>query len=617
MKNFKKYIGILLPMCSLLACLGFIFFMSMTMTITTQVESIPYTEFVELVESGDVCRVVYGLSDETMTVYLHNDETRGLSIDEIKDYSFKNENMRYTTYPAYDDFRKDMLEKDIVLELKKETNVWGYASTFVSILFPIAMLYVLFRSPIFNDNAHSNGGGILSGTSAMAKNLIRESDVKFSDVIGHDEILDDIKFITKLIKEPQLGSEIGAKPPKGVLLGGEPGTGKTLIAKAIAGEAEVPFLYVNSSSLIEKYVGVGAKRVRDIFQIAKQHAPCILFIDEIDAIGVDRDKRGVGNSEHEQTIDALLQEMDGFSGREGVFIIAATNRMDKLDTALIRAGRFDRQIVVNKPRDWKVRAQLFNHYLSKFKVSDDVNVEGLSKQVTGFTGADIEAICNEASIIAMMRELSFVDNSCLEEAVDKKVFKGNRSKEEHYKNDKVIVAYHEAGHAVMHYLMKQPISRASIIGTTSGVGGVVFGADTDSCFITDKELRERVMICYGGRASEEIKFQTVTTGASSDITQATNIMSAYIKRYGFEDDFGLVDMTVLEDNSFIEGSSITSRVSEMSKCLYKDTIDILKKNYNLVEVLAKKLLEVETISGDDILLLFESMEKEYDKSCDY
>lgn len=595
----KKHANKLVLICSL--TLSFVMACSIMKMMNTaeaeKIETVTYNEFLSFVEKDEVDIVYYNRSEEYMTFACFNEETKDMPLEEREEYVYETKDIKRVLYPAHEDFRKELLESDVRIKLDEGSNTFIVVlSNIISLGLPILWLVIIFKM-------------LTMQTKGLDKNqLIQTSDVKFSNVIGHDEILDDIKFITKLIQDPTIGDSVGAKVPKGILLSGDPGTGKTLIAKAIAGEAGVPFLYVNASSMIELFVGMGAKRVRDVFKIAKEHAPCIIFIDEIDSIGGKRDGRSGGHSEHEQTINALLQEMDGFSGRDGVFIIAATNRPDKLDSALTRAGRFDRQIVVNKPRDWKVRKDLFDYYLAKFKVSDDVDVEVLSKQVSGFTGADIAAICNEASIIAVMQEKEYIDNACIEEAIDKKIFKGNRSKEDHFKDDKRIVAYHEAGHAVMNYLTNQPISRASIIGTTSGVGGVVFGAETDSCFVTDKEMRDRVKVAYAGRASEEIKFKIVTTGASNDITQATHIMTVYIQRYGFDKEFGLLDMQVLSEQSILENSDITKRLSAMSKDLYKETLELLTEKYDLVEALAVKLLEIETMSGDEITDLFKEIE---------
>ena len=468
---------------------------------------------------------------------------------------------------------------------------------------------------------------MVPGGRVTEKDVIQTTDVTFDDIIGHDEIIDDIKFITELIKNPDKGKEVGVQIPKGILLDGPPGTGKTLLAKAIAHEAGVPFLNQNASGLIEMYVGLGAKRVRGLFKIARKKEPCVVFIDEIDAVGakiarkkapcvvfIDEidavgAKRGKdkNSSENDQTINALLQEMDGFNGREGIFIIAATNRADTLDEALVRSGRFDRKITVNPPRDWTVRRDLFEHYLGKFKCSEAIDIDTLAKQTPGFTGADIAMVCNEASIVAIMHNKEEIDTACIEEAIDKKVFNGNRSKTEAPEDDRNIVAYHEAGHAVMHYILGEPIARASIQATTSGVGGVVFGVDKGTMFTTRKMLRDMVLVGYAGRVSEEIKFGTenITTGARNDIEQATDIITSYIEKYGFDEDFGLLSIGVLADKHLIDSKYIVNRSSTISKELYIECKKLLSENYEKVELLAKALLKHETMSGADIKTLLD------------
>lgn len=556
---------------------------------TEEIKEITYNEFIELCKEGKVDTVYYSSASEYMQATLYNDETKDMPREELDKYEYETKDTRKILYPDYDEFRKDMLDMNINLSIVNDSLWVNVLSLLLTFAIPIFWIVILWRM------ASSQAKGL------DEKLILQTSNVKFSDVIGQDEIIEDIQFIAKLIKDPSISEGIGAKAPKGVLLTGEPGTGKTLIAKAIAGEAGVPFVSLSGSDFKELYVGMGAKRVRELFKIARKNSPCIVFIDEIDSVGTKRDSYK-SNSEDDQTINALLKEMDGFTGREGIFILAATNQ-------LVRAGRFDRQITINPPRDWHVRKDLFTHYLKNYKLSDDVDIDNLSKTVSGFTGADIATICNEAGIIAMMHEKKYIDTACLEEAIDKKVFNGNRSKAESFKKDKEIVAYHESGHAVMTYLLGQPIARASIIGTTSGVGGAVFGQDTESCFMTDKDMREHVMIAYAGRASEEIKFNTVTTGASNDITQATQILINYIQRYGFDKDFGLLDMQVLSQCNLMEGEEMTKRLSNMSKKIYDMTISKLKDNYRLVEILANKLLEVETLSGGEIEELFKDTEE--------
>lgn len=554
-----------------------------------KIEEITYNQFWQYVNTGQVDTVYYNKSSEYMTITLLNDDTKDMTREERNAYSYSNVDKRRVLYPNSDNFRERILLADTnirVVESSFLSSVFGLLGT---VLFYMLVLGLMMR--MMN----------ITGKSWNEKELIQTSDIKFDDVIGHDEILDDVKFLTRLIKEPDIGGEIGAKLPKGVLFAGSSGTGKTLLAKAVAHEADVPFLYVNASSFIEMFVGLGAKRVRDLFKVARKHAPCIIFIDEIDAIGGKRDSNK-GTSENDQTINALLQEMDGFRSRDGIFVIAATNRPDTLDEALVRSGRFDRQINVNPPRDWKVRKKLFEHYLKKFKYDSNMDIDGIAKQVSGFTGADIAMICNEASIIAVMMNKDFIDTDCIIEAIDKKIFNGNRSKSRAIDDDRERIAYHEAGHAVMTYLLGEPIARASIQSTTSGVGGVVVREDSVTMFMTKTDLRNSVLIAYAGRASEELKYTdtNVSTGASNDITQATDVMMKYIEQFGFDDDFGMLDVSVLSNKHLIDGSVIINKMSVMSKKFYADCKKMLSDNYDKVELLAKQLLEKETLSGNEI-----------------
>ena len=557
-------------------------------------DEITYNEFLQLVEENKVDTVYYNRSKEYMTITLFNEDTKNMTKEERDDYQYEDCDKRRVLYPGSQDFRENMLKADVNMVLQTD-NV--FFQQFGSI-FLIMCIYIMGFSVLMRI--------MVPGGRVTEKDVIQTTDVTFDDIIGHDEIIDDIKFITELIKNPDKGKEVGVQIPKGILLDGPPGTGKTLLAKAIAHEAGVPFLNQNASGLIEMYVGLGAKRVRGLFKIARKKAPCVVFIDEIDAVGAKRGK-DKNSSENDQTINALLQEMDGFNGREGIFIIAATNRADTLDEALVRSGRFDRKITVNPPRDWTVRRDLFEHYLGKFKCSETIDIDTLAKQTPGFTGADIAMVCNEASIVAIMHNKEEIDTACIEEAIDKKVFNGNRSKTEAPEDDRNIVAYHEAGHAVMHYILGEPIARASIQATTSGVGGVVFGVDKGTMFTTRKMLRDRVLVGYAGRVSEEIKFGTenITTGARNDIEQATDIIISYIEKYGFDEDFGLLSIGVLADKHLIDSKYIVNRSSTISKELYAECRELLSENYEKVELLAKALLKHETMSGADIKALLE------------
>ena len=555
---------------------------------STEIKEVSYNQFLDYVETEAVDTVYYNKNVEYITFTMYNDDTRGLSKEERKDYNYTNEDKRKVLNPNKDTFREDMLLKDVNI-VKTDDNK-ELISAILSLITTIAIYIIIIKLMM---------SIMVPGSNINEKDMIQKTDVKFDDIIGHDEIINDVKFITELIKHPEKGEKIGAKLPHGILLEGPPGTGKTLIAKAIAHEADVPFINQNASGFIEMYVGLGAKRVRSLFKLAKKKAPCIIFIDEIDAIGVARDSKN-SHSENEQTINALLQEMDGFGTADNIFVIAATNRADALDKALVRSGRFDRRIVVNPPRDWTVRRDLFNHYLDKYKVADDLDIDTLAKQTSGFTGADIAMVCNEASIIAVMADSEVINKDDLESAIDRKIFRGNRSKAETDTLDRQIVAYHEAGHAVMTWLLGRPIARASIQSTTSGVGGAVFREDTTSKFTSNKDLRELVMIAYAGRASEDIKFKSLSDGASNDITKATEMMTEYIERLGFDDDFGLLDMGVLSREHLLDSKDITKKLSQMSKELYTECKQKLNDNYGKVETLAQSLLDCNTLSGDEI-----------------
>lgn len=556
-----------------------------------KIDKITYNQYLELLEEDKIDGVYYNESSEWMTITLYNDETKEMSLEDRIDYKgYTKDDKRLVYFPGAKEFsRTELLKKNIILKIvaAKSTPLENILNV-ITLIFPIfwiIMIFTMLKASL--------------GSTESKKDLIQTSDKKFSDVINHEEIMDDIKFITDLVQHPEKGKDIGATVPKGILLSGPPGNGKTLIAKVIAGEANVPFVCANASKFIDRFVGQGARNVRELFKVAKQVAPCVMFIDEIDAVG-DRE-HNKGTQENDQTINALLQAMDGFTGREGIFIIAATNRPDAIDEALVRSGRFDRQIIVGPPKNWKERKNLFDFYLDKFATTDDIDVENLSRQTSGFSGADIEAVCNEASIIAMMAGKKAIDHACVEEAIDKKIFKGNRSKKEEYLEDKKIVAYHEAGHAVMNYLLGEPIARASIQSTVSGVGGVVFSEDKDSVFMTNKDFENRILICYAGRASEEIKYDhVVTTGASNDITQATKVMTQYIEHYGFDKEFGMLDISVLSTEHLIDSGEITKKLSKMSRDLYAKCLNLLKENYRLVEAIAEALLEEETLSGEQI-----------------
>ena len=560
-------------------------------------KEVTYNEFKKLVKEHKVDTVYYEASTEEMRFTLYNEHTKGKTKKEIEDekYTYPKEDWRLTQYPAGETFREDMLKAGVNLEVRTfEPVTVKILSTLLTLFFPILFLVLLWN--IFSLQFVRGG---------KSYELTTNIDTRFSDVIGHDEVIKDLKFLVKLMREPEKYDDEDVNIPRGVLFSGEPGTGKTLLARAIAGESNVPFYYVNASNFIEIYAGTGAKRVRALFKQARKTQPCIIFIDEIDAIGCQRGKIH-GTSEDTQTLNALLQEMDGFDKDLKILIIGATNNAERLDKALVRSGRFDRQIIISPPANADERVDLLKYFLRNKKLDESVNLEVLSKQMIGYTGADINSVVNEAELIRLSNEQEFITMDALEEAFDKKIMKGNRKKDARRDRDLKIVAYHEAGHAVVSYLLDMEIARATIIQTTSGIGGAVIHQESDNLLKTKEDYENRVKVCYGGRASEEIKFNQITTGASSDITQATRVLDEYINRLGFDKEFGLIDMSVLnEDKVTVEDKSVET-IKGYSVKLYKETLELLKSNYNLVELIAKELLDKETISGVTIKEILDS-----------
>lgn len=554
-------------------------------------EVVPYNEFTRLALNGEVDSLYYHTGKEQMAFTLYNEETKKLPREQLDNYNYDMEYWRVTTYPAGESFRAQMLGYNINLILVRDNTSVSTAIQFIIAVLPsILMLYFIIQM------LRKMGSGM---SDVKAEDVIQKSNTKLSEIIGLDELKDDISLIVNLIKDPKYGEEIGVKVPSGILLSGPPGVGKTMIAKGISNEADVPFIQMNGSDFQELYVGNGARRVRQLFRIARDNSPCIIFIDEFDAIGEKRDSLK-SSSEDSRTINALLKEMDGFKELTGVFVLAATNNPEKLDAAVKRSGRFDREIIITPPRDWEVRMNLFKQYLADKKVSEDVDLETLARTVSGFTGADISTVCNEAGIVALAHGKKYIDHESLEEAIDKKLFKGSRSRHKVNEEDRKIVAYHEAGHAVMSILTGTPVSRASIASTTSGVGGAVFHEDKDSQFRTNKDFEDRIKVCYAGRASEEIKFVTVTTGASNDITQATNEIMAFINRYGFSKSAGMLDWERLTESGMQFGPNKEQQIERMAISMYDKTLDELRKNYDMVEKLATRLLEVGAMTGKEI-----------------
>lgn len=543
-------------------------------------DKISYIQFISMMQDGQIDTIYYKDNEEYMVVTKSLMEERELTTEDCLS----------VLYPGGESFREGMLLHDVNLVRVKNDPRINMAITILTTMLPLLMIAV-FYTVLYNK--------VYGGNSISEVDIIQKNDVTLSDIIGLDEIMEELNIVIKMISDPLAGIQLGAKIPHGILLSGPAGVGKTMIAKAISNAVGVPFISMNGSDFQELYVGNGARHVRQLFAIARKKSPCIVFIDEFDAIGVRRDSVS-SNSEDSKTINALLKEMDGFQPLDGVFVIAATNYPGKLDSAITRSGRFDREIEVPPPKDWSVREQLFTKYLKDKPLYGDVDIEHLAKTVGGFTGADVATVCNEASLVAMARGLSYITLSCLEEAIDRKVFKGSYSKNKAHEPDRKIVARHEAGHAVMAILLGQKVSRASIRSTTSGVGGAVFHEDTDSQFVTQKELEDRVMVAYAGRIAEELGFESVTTGAVNDIEDATKILFSYVAKYGMSYEVGPLNTDVLLDCG-IESREVSFKsIKHEADRLYEGAKTLLDNNYDSVKKLADKLLEVEVMSGEEI-----------------
>ncbi|WP_051280879.1 ATP-dependent metallopeptidase FtsH/Yme1/Tma family protein [Anaerovorax odorimutans] len=472
------------------------------------------------------------------------------------------------------------------IDSKRSTSIFIIFSLIISFSFFVLWFFFINKKILKKDKLIVNEK---NNTKKPETNT--EKNVTFDKVQGIDELKPDLLRLVDILKFPYKYKKLGARPTKGLILYGPPGTGKTLIAKAISGEAGVPFFSASGSDFVEKYVGVGASRIRDLFNKAKKVTPCIVFIDEIDAIGGNR---GEGNnSERDQTINALLTELDGFSAAEGILTICATNRLDLLDSALTRPGRFDLKLAVNLP-DKQARHQILKLHSADKKLSPKIDIEGLAKKTNGFSGAELENLLNESALISATKGKESITKSDLEEAFFKLIMNGNRKERLKDDNDySKLVAYHEAGHTLATKLLtKDSVPTVTIVQSTSGAGGVTFRAPEDVPLKSKKYLKSLIKVMYAGRAAEEILLDSdedITTGASQDIKQATEIIKQYIGIYGMGDK-GMIDITQLT-NQF----NIVEEAACLANDLYKDTIEFLVKHRKKLDCIAKELMEKETL----------------------
>ena len=479
---------------------------------------------------------------------------------------------------------------------------------------PIILMVLLFA---FFMKRMTKGGGMMGiGKSNAKMYMEKQTGVTFQNVAGQDEAKESLQEVVDFLHNPGKYTGIGAKLPKGALLVGPPGTGKTLLAKAVAGEAGVPFFSLSGSAFVEMYVGVGASRVRDLFKQAQQMAPCIVFIDEIDAIGKTRDTAMGGNDEREQTLNQLLAEMDGFDTNKGLLVLAATNRPEVLDPALLRPGRFDRRIIVDKP-DLKGRVDVLKVHAKDVKMDESVNLEEIALATSGAVGSDLANMINEAAINAVKNGRQVVSQKDLFEAVEV-VLVGKEKKDRIMSaEERRIVSYHEVGHALVTALQKntEPVQKITIVPRTMGALGYVMQTPEEEKFLnTKKELEAMIVVALGGRAAEEIVFDTVTTGASNDIEQATKIARAMITQYGMSDRFGLMGLESIQ-NRYLDGrpvlncgeataSQIDEEVMRMLKSSYEEAKRLLSENRDALDRIAAFLIEKETITGKEFMKIF-------------
>lgn len=548
-------------------------------------------------------------------------------------FSIDKEEIYFTDKSSNEIYRTELIKDSIIVEklyacgaqLISSTELSRKAITLraaVKILLiywiiPAAMLslfgYFFLRRPESVRSVKAKNFNLNTGKNPAKAYVPSKNEIKFADVAGEDEAKELLSEIVDYLHNPGKYKEIGAEMPKGALLVGPPGTGKTLLAKAVAGEAQVPFFYVSGSNFVEMFVGVGASKVRELFKQANKKAPCIIFIDEIDAIG---QKRGAGitsNEERDQTLNQLLTEMDGFDGSRGVVILAATNRPESLDPALLRPGRFDRRIPVELP-DLKGRTEILKVHAKKIKLADDVRLEEIAKAATGTSGAELANIVNEAALKAVRDGRLFTSQTDFEESIDVVVAGYQRKSHVLSDKEKLMVAYHEIGHALVAAMQKQsaPVHKITIIPRTSGALGYTMQVDENEHYLlTQEEIENKIATYTGGRAAEELVFNTTTTGACNDIEQATRLARAMITRFGMSDDFDMVAMEVgtsrylSGDTTFTCSTStqamVDEKVREIVKAQHSKALSILKENETKLHELATYLYEHETITGEEFI----------------
>ena len=574
-------------------------------------KEISYTEFLEMVDDGKIEEVIIQSNQYKIIPKKEKGNKNILSGIEISYYTgvMEDEALLKRLEDAHVDVRKEIPDTASAL-------FWNYIITGV---LPFVLIFAIMN---FFIKKMSKGGGMMGIGKSNAKMYVeKETGVTFKDVAGQDEAKESLQEVVDFLHNPKKYTEIGAKLPKGALLVGPPGTGKTLLAKAVAGEAKVPFFSVSGSEFVEMYVGVGASRVRDLFKQAQSMAPCIVFIDEIDAIGKSRDNALGSNDEREQTLNQILSEMDGFSTDKGLLLLAATNRPEILDPALLRPGRFDRRIIVDKP-DLKGRIDVLKVHAKGVKMDETVDLEAIALATSGAAGADLANMINEAAITAVKHGRKVVSQTDLLEAVEV-VLVGKEKKDRIMnKEERRIVSYHEVGHALVSALQKdsEPVQKITIVPRTMGALGYVMQTPEEEKFLSTKSELDAMLVEFlAGRAAEEIVFDTVTTGASNDIERATKLARAMVTQYGMSEKFGLMGLESIQ-HKYLDGRSVMNcgedtageidqEVMKMLKEAYEEAKRLLTENRDALDKIAAFLIEKETITGKEFMEIFHEVQK--------
>ncbi|MEZ3502820.1 MAG: ATP-dependent zinc metalloprotease FtsH [Lachnospiraceae bacterium] len=568
-------------------------------------KQISYSEFVAMLEEDRISKV-----EETYSTWKITP----------KDQPIEGVELTYYTGKMNDEELLPMMkEKGIEINPYIPDTTSGWIYEIASILLPILLIWLVFGFVI----RRMGGGGMMGVGKSKAKVYIeKETGVTFKDVAGQEEAKESLVEVVDFLHNPERYAEIGAKLPKGALLVGPPGTGKTLLAKAVAGEAHVPFFSLSGSDFVEMFVGVGASRVRDLFEEAKKNAPCIIFIDEIDAIGKSRDSKLGGNDEREQTLNQLLAEMDGFESNKACLVLAATNRPEVLDQALLRPGRFDRRIIVDRP-DLKGRVDVLKVHAKNVRLDETVDLEAIALATSGAVGSDLANMINEAAILAVKDGRKAVSQKDLFEAVEV-VLVGKEKKDRILGvEERKIVSYHEVGHALVSALQKdsEPVQKITIVPRTMGALGYVMQVPEEEKYLNTKKEIEAMLVGYlGGRAAEEIVFDTVTTGAANDIQKATKLARAMVTQYGMSDKFGLMGLESKESMYLNNGTvlncsdntaaDVDAEIMRILKESYEEAKRLLCENRECLDKISEFLIEKETITGKEFMEIFRRVKDE-------